>query len=209
MDDIDATDSSFQDVVECLSAGAIIRFATERFSVGETIRIDKDISITSTHRKRTSIACNEQPVFDIRSTPSLIRRVIISCVCRGRATVDISGIRIRKCELQSADAPIIIGSGSTVNLRSIEFFRNTNDEGTSGIRALDESSITIEDCEFLENQGASGTVVLENASSLTVSGSNFTGNKATSTENGGGVFSIQVCSCTMPALLWMCDVHVE
>ena len=130
-------------------------------------------------------------------------------VFRGRATVDLSGIRIRECELQSADAPIIIDSGSTVIFRSTEFFRNTNGEGSSGIKALDESSIIIEDCEFLENRGASGTVVLENASSLTVSGSNFTGNNATSTENGGGVFSIQVCSCTMPALLWMCDVDVE
>ena len=127
-------------------------------------------------------------------------------VCRGRATVEISGIRVRKCELQSADAPITVDSGSTVILRTSEFFRNTNGEGSSGIKVLDESSITIEDCTFRENQGASGTVVLKNASSLTVSGSNFTANSATSSTNGGGVFFIQVCLCTMPVLLWICVV---
>ena len=66
--DIKASHTLFQDVVDCLNPGGIIRFATERFSVNETIRIDKDVSITSTARKKTSFICNGQPVFDIRST---------------------------------------------------------------------------------------------------------------------------------------------
>ena len=66
-EDIEASRTSFQDIVDCLEAGAIIRLATERFSVGETIRIDKDVSITSIAPKKTAFICNGQSVFDIRS----------------------------------------------------------------------------------------------------------------------------------------------
>ena len=66
--DIEVSRTSFQDVVDCLNPGGIIRFATERFSVDKTIRIHKDVSITSTAQKKTSFVCNGQPVFDIRST---------------------------------------------------------------------------------------------------------------------------------------------
>ena len=67
VEDIDASRTSFQDIVDCLNPGGVIRFATERFSVGETIRIDKDVSVTSTAPKKTSFICNGQSVFDIRS----------------------------------------------------------------------------------------------------------------------------------------------
>ena len=68
VEDIEASRASFQDVVDCLERGGIIQFATATFSVDETIRLEKDIAITSTHRRKTSFACNQQPVFDIRST---------------------------------------------------------------------------------------------------------------------------------------------
>ena len=67
VEDIEASRTSFQDIVDCLNPGGVIRFATERFSVGETIRIDKDVSVTSTAPKKSSFICNGQSVFDIRS----------------------------------------------------------------------------------------------------------------------------------------------
>ena len=67
VEDIEASRTSFQDIVDCLNPGGVIRFATERFSVGETIRIDKNVSNTSTAQRKTSFVCNGQSVFDIRS----------------------------------------------------------------------------------------------------------------------------------------------
>ena len=112
-------------------------------------------------------------------------------MCR-RATVDISDVIIEECRLNSTGAPIVVDRGSNVTFRSAKFFRNANEAGPSVIEVLDSSSIAIEDCEFQDNHGHQGTVVLTNASSLVVSGSNFSKNAATNPEKGGGVFFIQV-----------------
>ena len=202
--DIKASRTSFQDIVDCLTPGGIIQFATERFSVDETIKIHKNVSITSIARKKTSFICNGQPVFDIRSTfpqAKLAERQ----VCR-RATVDISDITIGECEVNSTEAPIVIDAGSNVTLRSAKFFRNTNDVGPSAIKVLDGSSIAIDDCEFRSNRGSLGTVFLSNASSLVVSTSSFLKNTATNPEAGGGVFLIQVIILSQPDISFR--VHV-
>ena len=66
--------------------------------------------------------------------------------------------------------------------------------------AMAGSSVTIEDAEFRDNGGELGTVVLSNASNLTVRNSTFSDNRVNNSEHGGGVFLIQVYSaiCSSP-----------
>ena len=181
-------------MVNCLRDGGAIRFATASFSANETIRIKNNVSIESVAEGKTTFACNAKPVFEIRSVRRRRPENGDGCVRRRAAAVVISNIAVEQCELDGVDAPLVVGPGATATLRSVAFLNNANGEGASSIKAMAGSSVTIEDSEIRDCSGELGTVVLSNASSLTVRNSTFSDNRVNNSDHGGGVFLIQVRS---------------
>ena len=66
-EEIKASRTSFQTLVDCLQEGGALRFDTSSFSPSETIRIEKSISVSSVAEQKLAVACDGRPVFDIRS----------------------------------------------------------------------------------------------------------------------------------------------
>ena len=66
-EEIKASRTSFQTLVDCLQEGGALRFDTLSFSPSETIRIEKSISVSSVAEQKLAVACDGRPVFDIRS----------------------------------------------------------------------------------------------------------------------------------------------
>ena len=114
------------------------------------------------------------------------------CVHRRAAAVVISNIVVEQCELDGVDAPLVVGPDALATLRSVAFLNNANGKGASSIKAMAGSSVTIEHSEIRDCSGELGTVVLSNASSLTVRNSTFSDNRVNNSDHGGGVFLIQV-----------------
>ena len=71
-EDIHAQRTTLQEVVDCLEDGATLQFATAEFSFDDTVVVDKDMTIRSSGKEKTSLGCDGKPVLDIRqkSSPS-------------------------------------------------------------------------------------------------------------------------------------------
>ena len=125
-------------------------------------------------------------------------------------------LRIRDCQLDSEEAPVVVRSQSNVTFASVRFEDNVNQQGSAAISANQASTVTIQDSSFLGNagrtasavragrdcrveiagsefefqSGRNSTLVLMNARSLTISDSTFRNN--TARRQAGGAINIMV-----------------
>ena len=83
VEDMDALRTTLQEVVDCFEDGATLRFAMPRFSIDETVVVDKDMTITSSRKEKTSLGCNGKPILDIRSCPRRRMRLTVDDACAG------------------------------------------------------------------------------------------------------------------------------
>jgi len=187
LEDVNASGASMQDLVDCLSDGGSIALDVRNYEPEQTLEIRRNIDIISNAPEGTSITCNGGSIFDI-----------------SEAEVEISNLRIRNCELDSEEAPVVVGSQSTVTFTSVTFQDNVNRRGSAAIAASPAANVIIQDSSFFGNAGRTAsalragrncnvtitssdfefqfgrnsTLVLTNAQSLTISDSIFRNNTA-------------------------------
>jgi len=129
--------------------------------------------------------------------------------------VSINSLEISGCRLDSADAPVVLRSGRTLELNSVNFTNNRNRVGSASLRMGRGSRLVINKCSFHRNnsteanvlatspgceviiqgsrfrgnRGEGSTLSVADGNQLNISNSRFTNNQAT---RGGGVIRIEV-----------------
>lgn len=100
-----------------------------------------------------------------------------SLPCRADG-VSIINLEISGCRLDSADAPVMVRSGSSLVLNRVKFLNNTNAAGAGVLRMEHDSRLVLENCSFRRNNGTEANVLATSAGcEVTIRGSSFRGNR--------------------------------
>jgi len=202
---------TLQELVDCLQDRDSLTFEVSTFAL-ETLQISDGITIRSGQGASTSLACLDGPIFIIKYVHFVGFYNSILC---SATDVNVNNLEIKGCRLDSEDAPVVIRSGSNVEMTSVNFTNNRNDAGSAALKTETDSILVIEDCHFRRNSGlgahalearqSSSTTIrssafrrnngngstlnIIDANTLTISSSTFVKNVATL---GGSVLRIEV-----------------